>query len=79
VTTSSGRDFLHIAGASIAGANSALAASGAFPAGALAAHAGMLQADMPQDGDGLPAGGQVRPRGPQVGSVLAVTSAYVLR
>src|SRR3954466_14813653 len=42
MTTSSRRDFLHIAGA-----GSALAASGVFSAGALAA-----PADMPQGGDG---------------------------
>jgi hypothetical protein len=47
MTTSSRRDFLHIAGA-----GSALAASGVFSAGALAAPADMSQADMPQDGDG---------------------------
>ena len=52
MTTSSRRDFLHIAGA-----GSALAASGVFSAGALAAPADMpqadlRQADMPQGGDG---------------------------
>ena len=47
MTTSSRRDFLHIAGA-----GSALAASGVFSAGALAAPADMPQADMPQAGDG---------------------------
>jgi D-threo-aldose 1-dehydrogenase len=47
MTTSSRRDFLHIAGA-----GSALAASGVFSAGALAAPADMPQADMPQGGEG---------------------------
>jgi hypothetical protein len=42
MTTSSRRDFLHIAGA-----GSALAASGVFSTGALAAPADMPQADMP--------------------------------
>ena len=43
MTTSSRRDFLHIAGA-----GSALAASGVFSAGALATPADMSQADMSQ-------------------------------
>src|SRR4051812_15343962 len=53
MTTSSRRDFLHIAGA-----GSALAASGVFSAGALAAPADMPQADMPQAD--MPQGGDGR-------------------